>query len=195
MIRQLIKTYSITGEHEITVTGYSFDIEDIRLLVDETIPAVLASSMQKGNILSVNSGVITLATTTPTLSEGDVLTIEIAVDNIAKEANATTNKEAIINAINNAQPDLSAVAKEAAATTNKQAILDALTAAITATQGTDSSATLTVLKTAIAEIDTTGISLLTNFFGLDGTVHGYTFPTDTEVTDALNDLWNQINGD
>lgn len=45
----------------------------------------------------------------------------------AKEANATANKNAIINAINNI--DLSTVAKESAATANKEAIIAAINSA------------------------------------------------------------------
>jgi hypothetical protein len=90
----------------------------VRLIIDETIAitdkraSILVSSTAKNNIVSVISGVITLASTTAALTVGDDLTIEIDIDNIAKESAATANKEAIIAAINSAEPDLSSVAKE-----------------------------------------------------------------------------------
>lgn len=137
-MRQLIRTYNITGNHEITVTGYTFTKQDIRLIIDETLASaaittedlmasVLVSSTKKANVISVVSGVITLANTTAALTAGDELTIEIDIDNIAKESNATTNK---------------------------QAILDALAAAKLAIQGDDATATLLALKTAIANLPT-----------------------------------------
>ena len=36
-MRQLIRTYTITGQHEITITGYTFTKEDVRLVIDESI--------------------------------------------------------------------------------------------------------------------------------------------------------------
>ena len=91
-MRQLIRTYEITGQHEITITGASFTKEDVRLIINETLAAtdkkasVLVSSTAKSNITSVVNGVITLANTTAELSVGDELTIEIDIDNVAKEA-------------------------------------------------------------------------------------------------------------
>lgn len=98
-MRQLIRTYSITGNHEITVTGYTFTKQDIRLIIDETlasaaittedlVASVLVSSTKKGNVVTVQNGVITLASTTAALTVGDELTIEIDIDNVAKEATA-----------------------------------------------------------------------------------------------------------
>ena len=90
-MRQLIRTYAITGQHEITITGYTFTKEDVRLIIDETIAitdkraSVLVSSTAKNNIVSVVNGVITLASTTANLTVSDELTIEIDIDNIAKE--------------------------------------------------------------------------------------------------------------
>lgn len=91
-MRQLIRTYTITGYHEITITGYTFTKEDVRLIIDETLAitdkraSVLVSSTAKNNIVSVINGVITLANTTAVLTVGDELTIEIDIDNVAKEA-------------------------------------------------------------------------------------------------------------
>lgn len=90
-MRQLVRTYSITGAHEITITGATFTKEDIRLIINETLAATdakaaaLVSSMQKGNVVSVVNGVITLKSTTAALTVGDELTIEIDLDNIAKK--------------------------------------------------------------------------------------------------------------
>lgn len=103
------------------------------MIINETLAitdkkaSILVSSTAKNNIVSVVSGVITLANTTAALTVGDELTIEIDIDNIAKESNATANKNAIINAINNI--DLSTVAKESAATANKEAIIAAINSA------------------------------------------------------------------
>lgn len=123
-IRQLIDSYAITGPHSIQVGNVSFTKEDIRLIVDESIPAVLASSMQKNNIVSVVNGVITLASSTAELSVGDKITIEIAIDNVAKEA---TSQE-ILEAINNIpETDLSSVAKQGSnANATNTAILEAV---------------------------------------------------------------------
>lgn len=91
-MRQLIRSYTITGQREITITGYTFTKEDVRLVIDETIAitdkraSVLVSSTAKNNIVSVVNGVITLASTTAALTVGDELTIEIDIDNVAKEA-------------------------------------------------------------------------------------------------------------
>lgn len=136
-MRQLIRTYSITGNHEITVTGYTFTKQDIRLIIDETlasaaittedlVASVLVSSTKKGNVVTVQNGVITLASTTANLTVGDELTIEIDIDNVAKtsdiptvqqiqnglatESNATSNKNAIITAINGISIDTSNLA-------------------------------------------------------------------------------------
>jgi hypothetical protein len=35
-MRQLIRTYTITGQHEITITGYDFTNQDVRLVINET---------------------------------------------------------------------------------------------------------------------------------------------------------------
>lgn len=116
-MRQLIRTYSITGQHQITITGYTFTKQDIRLILDETLASnattdaellasVLVSSTKKGNVVSVLNGVITLDSSTAILTNGDDLTIEIDIDNGAKESTSQTilneigNLEEIIEAIN-----------------------------------------------------------------------------------------------
>ena len=95
--------------------------------------------------------------------------ITIGISDLAKEVNATANKEAIITAVNNAQPDLSTVAKEANATDNKQAVLSAIEQAKITLQGNDQTATLAALKTAIAAIDVTDLAkeATLNSVGLD----------------------------
>lgn len=77
-MRNLVKTYTFTaGTRQITVTGDAFDVQDIRLIVNETQNKIIASSMKKANILSVTDNVITFSDTLPVLADGDVLTIEI----------------------------------------------------------------------------------------------------------------------
>lgn len=176
-MRQLVRTYTITGQHEITITGASFTKEDVRLIINETLAitdkkaSILVSSTAKNNIVSVVSGVITLASTTAALTVGDELTIEIDIDNIAKESNATTNK---------------------------WAILDALAAAKLAIQGDDATATLLALKTAIANLPTVaqiqnGLAKTTdipNDYALEATAQ--------DILDDIGDLTDiieAINGD
>lgn len=100
-MRQLIRTYTITGQHEITITGYTFTKQDIRLILNETLASaattdeqmlasVLVSSTKKANVTSVVNGVITLASTTANLTVGDELTIEIDIDNVAKTSDIPT---------------------------------------------------------------------------------------------------------
>lgn len=90
-MRQLVRTYEITGAHEITITDLDFTASDIRLIINESLASsattsaqlkasVLVSSIQKGNVVSVVNGVITLANTTANLTVGDDLTIEIDTD-------------------------------------------------------------------------------------------------------------------
>lgn len=90
-MRQLVRTYEITGAHEITITNLDFTASDVRLVINETLASsattsaqlkasVLVSSTQKRNIVSVVNGVITLANTTASLTVGDDLTIEIDTD-------------------------------------------------------------------------------------------------------------------
>lgn len=103
-MRQLIRTYEITGQHEITISDYSFTKEDVRLIINESLAStdklasVLVSSTAKDNIVSVEEGIITLADTTAELNTDDTLTIEIDIDNVAKEDTATANKRKIMGA-------------------------------------------------------------------------------------------------
>jgi hypothetical protein len=78
-MRTLIKGYTFTaGTRSIDCSNCnSFDIENIRLIVNETQKVIICSSMQKDLIVSIIEGVITYAETLPLLSDGDKLTIEI----------------------------------------------------------------------------------------------------------------------
>jgi len=78
-MRALIKGYTFTaGTRSIDCSNCnSFDIENIRLIVNETQKVVICSSMQKDLIVSIIDGVITYADTLPVLAEDDKLTIEI----------------------------------------------------------------------------------------------------------------------
>ena len=104
------------GTRSITTGITDLTIDDIRLFINESQMKVICSSMQKGNIDSISSGVVTYKDTFPVLAEGDHITFEIDKgDDVAKksdiptvqqiqnglatESNATTNKEAIIAAI------------------------------------------------------------------------------------------------
>lgn len=78
-MRTLIKGYTFTaGTRSIDCSNSNpFDIENIRLIVNETQKVVICSSMQKDLIASITDGVITYAETLPLLAEDDKLTIEI----------------------------------------------------------------------------------------------------------------------
>jgi len=78
-MRTLIKGYTFTaGTRSIDCSNCnSFDIENIRLIVNETQKVGICSSMQKDLIVSIIDGVITYAETLPALAEDDKLTIEI----------------------------------------------------------------------------------------------------------------------
>ena len=78
-MRTLIKGYTFTaGTRSIDCSNSNpFDIENIRLIVNETKKVVICSSMQKDLIVSIVDGVITYAETLPVLAGGDKLTIEL----------------------------------------------------------------------------------------------------------------------
>lgn len=104
------------GTRSITTGITDLTIDDIRLFINESQMKVICSSMQKDNIVSISSGVVTYKDTFSVLAVGDHITFEIDKgDDVAKksdiptvqqiqnglatESNATTNKEAIIAAI------------------------------------------------------------------------------------------------
>lgn len=78
-MRTLIKGYTFTaGTRSIDCSNCNtFDIENIRLIINETQKVVICSSMQKDLIVSIIDGVITYADTLPVLADGDKLTIEL----------------------------------------------------------------------------------------------------------------------
>ena len=78
-MRTLIKGYTFTaGTRSIDCSNSNpFDIENIRLIINETQKVVICSSMQKDLIVSIVDGVITYAGTLPVLASGDKLTIEL----------------------------------------------------------------------------------------------------------------------
>ena len=78
-MRTLIKEYTFTaGTRSIDCSNsIPFDIENIRLIVNETKKVVICSSMQKDLITSIIDGVITYSDTLPVLAAADKLTIEI----------------------------------------------------------------------------------------------------------------------
>ena len=78
-MRTLIKGYTFTaGTRSIDCSSCnSFDIENVRLIVNETQKVVICTSMLKDLIVSIVDGVITYADTLPTLAADDKLTIEI----------------------------------------------------------------------------------------------------------------------
>lgn len=91
------------------------------------------------------------------------------------------------------------VASEANATSNKQAVLDAISAAITALQGGDATATIAALKTAIANIniDTTelakqGSDSSVSLTTIDAKLGEYVQATSEEEEAALEDLDEQL---
>lgn len=80
-MRELIKSgaYSfVDGSRSLEITdGRSFSAQDVRLIINETKKIIIASSLKKDNILTVENGVITYSNLIAVLSTGDVLTIEI----------------------------------------------------------------------------------------------------------------------
>lgn len=78
-MRTLIKGYTFTaGTRSIDCSNSNtFDIENVRLIVNETQKVVICSSMQKDLIVSIIDGVITYTDTLPLLAEDDKLTIEL----------------------------------------------------------------------------------------------------------------------
>lgn len=143
-MRTRINNITFTPDTRSINTGITdLTIDDIRLFINESQMKVICSSMQKDNIVSINSGVVTYKDTFPVLAVGDHITFEIDKgDDVAKEANATANKQAVLSAIEQAKIAL---------------------------QGNDQTATLAALKTAIAAIDISDLAkeATLNSVGLD----------------------------
>lgn len=162
------------------------------------INSVLVSSTKKANIISVSNGVITLANTTAVLTVGDELTIEIDVDNVAKESNATSNKNEIIAAIPTVNQIQNGLATLASVSTVSNKIG-------TAPAGSDK-ATLFAWLTTIYEYlagqtpedipEGLGdrINLLLQFFGLPQVLPEYQPITEAEVKDINDDVMGALYG-
>lgn len=101
-MRTLIKGYTFTaGTRIIDCSSCNpFDIENIRLIVNETKKVVICSSMQKDLIVSIVDGVITYAETLPVLAGGDKLTIELDLGVSGAEALETEVFEGKTNIAN-----------------------------------------------------------------------------------------------
>lgn len=95
-MRKLSKNYSLLGNRMIIVRDIpAFDAQDIRLVVNETQGEVLVSSLNKAGVTvalnmelpdaSIAPAVITLPSSVPAIASGDILTIEIEQDTVAKE--------------------------------------------------------------------------------------------------------------
>lgn len=174
------------GTRSINTGITDLTIDDIRLFVNESQMKVICSSMQKSNIDSIVSGVVTYKNIFPVLAAGDHITFEIdRGDNVAKEVNATANKNEILTKIENTKPDLSTVAK----------------------QGSDSAVTLTEVSEKIgvpasgqpsdlfAAIAAGGdvsddVHNLAQFFGLPESLPQFTYATNQEVIDIVDDVYN-----
>ena len=109
-MRHRIKDYTISGQ-TITIPGL-FDIEDIRLIVDETLGEVLLSSTDKGTVATLggivtneimNTTIITIPTTLATLASSHHITIEVDkgddLDSI-RGNNVSATNSAILSALN-----------------------------------------------------------------------------------------------
>lgn len=80
-MRYRMKNYVISGPTDITLKG-KFNIEDLRLIINETQKKVICSSMNKNNIQcsyleDVDSTMIFLNETVCELNTSDQLTIEV----------------------------------------------------------------------------------------------------------------------
>lgn len=76
-MRTRINDYSIIEGRQIDSKIPNLTIEDIRLIVNETKKIVIASSMQKDNIVDIDNGIITYKDTITESSADDQMTIEI----------------------------------------------------------------------------------------------------------------------
>ena len=76
-MRTRINDYSIIEGRQIDSKIHNLTIEDIRLIVNETKKIVIASSMQKDNIVDIDNGIITYKDTIQESSADDQMTIEI----------------------------------------------------------------------------------------------------------------------
>lgn len=217
-MRQLIRTYKITGDHQITISNYSFTKEDVRLIINESLAStdklssVLVSSTAKDNIISVNDGLITLSDKTASLKSTDILTIEIDVDNVAKESTIISQAQALSQQMLDNTEDL---AKEL---TNQEILLEIgnIDEALDglngenlpfdfvsdyAKQGDNQDVTLTAIyklltgsnepSVDIPEGVSERLALILEFFGIKPT-ETYEFMTAEEVCSTLEDIMTSM---
>ena len=87
-MRTRINTITFTpGTRSINTGITDLTIDDIRLFINESQMKVICSSMQKDNVVSISSGVVTYKDTFPVLTSGDHITFEVDLgDNVAKES-------------------------------------------------------------------------------------------------------------
>ena len=104
-MRSLQKYSAVAGSRNIVIIDAPSDItvENIRLIVNETQKVVICSSMQKDNIVSVSSGVVTYTDSLPAIADGDQFTIECdygtSEEYQSLEQEVHSGKLAIANAI------------------------------------------------------------------------------------------------
>jgi len=176
-MRTLIKGYIFTaGTRSIDCSNCNpFDIENIRLIVNETQKVVICSSMQKDLIVSIIDGVITYAGTLPVLASGDKLTIELDLGVSgaeALEAEVLEGKTNIANSISDkgipatSADTFSVLASKISQFENTPpdpqviAALDALNGEIVAGTSIDKIDAAISSKSAIAiELENTGIEM------------------------------------
>lgn len=92
-MRTRINDYSIIKGRQIDSKIPNLTIEDIRLIVNETKKIVIASSMQKDNIVDIDNGIIIYKDTIQESSADDQMTIEID-----KGDSINTSIDALLNA-------------------------------------------------------------------------------------------------
>ena len=84
------------GTRSINTGITDLTVDDVRLFINESQMKVICSSMQKSNIDSIVSGVVTYKNTFPVLASGDHITFEVDLgDNVAKQG---TNSSATLTA-------------------------------------------------------------------------------------------------
>lgn len=77
-MRTRINTITFTpGTRSINTGITDLTVDDVRLFINETQKKVICSSMQKDNIDSISSGVVTYKNTFPVLASGDQITFEV----------------------------------------------------------------------------------------------------------------------
>lgn len=195
-MRTRINNITFTPGTRSIITGITdLTIDDIRLFVNESQMKVICSSMQKSNIDSIVSGVVTYKNIFPVLAAGDHITFEIDKgDNVAKEANATANKNEIIAAI----PTVNQIQNGLSTLTSVSNISDKIGTAPVGSDKATLFAWITSLYNYVVGQTTEDIpeglgdriNLLLQFFGLTQALPQFTYATDQEVIDIVDDVYN-----